>query len=420
MKKTNGFLILLISLLVFAILGGGCWLWYTFAMDHSGWEAAGSSRRYLDEKGRPVTGWQEIDGSRYYFDSDGTMATGLLKLDGNLYFLGRDGILATGWQKLGDQTYYFDESGSAANGWLELEGKRYYLCDGILTTGWREIEGSRYYFQADGAMATGSITLEGQTYAFREDGSLSAGWQDGRYYLADGSAATGWQEIDGKRYCFREDGSPHTGWLEEGEYRYYLLEDGSAAVGPLEIDGYTYHFTPKGVQLWLVNSTHLVPEFYEVEKQLVTGGVYVDKLCAGAFEKMLTDCQSAGNAPHAKVGYRSYWDQQWIYNDTMVQVGQGGLLYVAKPNASEHQLGLAVDVTDSNVPGLNIDQERTGTYKWMQEHCWEYGFILRYPNGTTAITGVGYEPWHYRYVGVEVAMEMKELGITLEEYLGAA
>ena len=86
----------------------------------------------------------------------------------------------------------------------------------------------------------------------------------------------------------------------------------------------------------------------------------------------------------------------------------------------EHQLGLAVDITDSSIQPLNAEQEKAGTYKWLKEHCWEYGFIVRYPNGTTDITGVGYEPWHFRYVGVEVAMEMKQLGITLEEYLGAA
>ena len=107
--------------------------------------------------------------------------------------------------------------------------------------------------------------------------------------------------------------------------------------------------------------------------------------------------------------------------DTIKHVGYGGLLYVAQPNASEHQLGLAVDVIESGGSTvLNNSQENTGTFKWFQEHCWEYGFILRYLNGTSEITGVGYEPWHYRYVGVEVAMELKDLGITLEEYLGAA
>ena len=93
--------------------------------------------------------------------------------------------------------------------------------------------------------------------------------------------------------------------------------------------------------------------------------------------------------------------------------------WVAVPGTSEHQLGLAVDIIDSNYGYLDDYQASMPTQKWLMEHCWEYGFILRYPEGTTEITGIIYEPWHYRYVGVEVAMEMKQLGVTLEEYLGA-
>ena len=93
---------------------------------------------------------------------------------------------------------------------------------------------------------------------------------------------------------------------------------------------------------------------------------------------------------------------------------------VAIPGTSEHQLGLAVDIVDNSNWNLNTSQEKTKTQKWLMEHCWEYGFILRFPNGTTDITGIIYEPWHYRYVGVEISMELRDLGITLEEYLGAA
>ena len=93
---------------------------------------------------------------------------------------------------------------------------------------------------------------------------------------------------------------------------------------------------------------------------------------------------------------------------------------IAVPGTSEHQLGLAVDLMDEDYPYLNDHQANTGTQKWLMEHCHEYGFILRYPIGSTEITGIIYEPWHYRYVGVEIAQEIMNLGITLEEYLGAA
>ena len=68
---------------------------------------------------------------------------------------------------------------------------------------------------------------------------------------------------------------------------------------------------------------------------------------------------------------------------------------------------------------LTDEQANTATQQWLMTHCWEYGFILRYPKGTTNHTGIIYEPWHYRYVGLEMAKEITESGLTLEEYLGA-
>ena len=90
---------------------------------------------------------------------------------------------------------------------------------------------------------------------------------------------------------------------------------------------------------------------------------------------------------------------------------------VAVPGTSEHQLGLAVDLVSSEYTGLDERQEETGSYQWLVKHCAEYGFILRYPNDKTEITGIIYEPWHFRYVGVEAAREIMDQGICLEEYL---
>ena len=87
--------------------------------------------------------------------------------------------------------------------------------------------------------------------------------------------------------------------------------------------------------------------------------------------------------------------------------------WVAIPGTCEHALGLAVDI--------NADKEQSSNeevYNWLAENAWRYGFILRYPKGKEDITGIDYEPWHYRYVGKEVAKEIYEEGITLEEYVG--
>ena len=89
---------------------------------------------------------------------------------------------------------------------------------------------------------------------------------------------------------------------------------------------------------------------------------------------------------------------------------------VAVPGTSEHQLGLAVDICSMDYQLLDEGQEQTAEYQWLRAHCAEYGFILRYPPDTTDITGIIYEPWHFRYVGTPHAQLMTERGLTLEEY----
>ena len=80
---------------------------------------------------------------------------------------------------------------------------------------------------------------------------------------------------------------------------------------------------------------------------------------------------------------------------------------VAVPGTSEHQMGLAVDISGE------------AAHAWLAEHCWEYGFILRYTEEKAEITGIADEPWHFRYVGREISMDMKDSGLCLEESLGA-
>lgn len=90
-----------------------------------------------------------------------------------------------------------------------------------------------------------------------------------------------------------------------------------------------------------------------------------------------------------------------------------------RPAPSEHELGLAADIVSENYQLLVEEQENTAEQQWLMEHCTEYGFILRYPKDKTDLTGVSYEPWHYRYVGKETAQEIMTQGLCLEEYLKA-
>ena len=180
--------------------------------------------------------------------------------------------------------------------------------------------------------------------------------------------------------------------------------------------------------LTLVNPWNSV-EYAGFEPRLtgIGNGQQVDERCADDLKRMLSDCSAAGNAPAVCSAYRSQEAQAQLFENKVQRLMATGMsaeeaepraaLEVARPGTSEHELGLAVDVVDANHPALDQSQERTATQQWLMENCWQYGFILRYPNGSSGITGYIYEPWHYRYVGLEAAQQIHQLGITLEEYL---
>ena len=152
-----------------------------------------------------------------------------------------------------------------------------------------------------------------------------------------------------------------------------------------------------------------------------------DERGAGALKQMLKDCLDANLAPVPLSAYRTQEYQQELFDNKVERLmaemqtpyellEETAAKEVARPGTSEHQTGLAVDIVDEFYPSLDPVQEWMDTQRWLMQHCTEYGFILRYPNGTSDITGIVYEPWHYRYVGKTAAVEIKELGITLEEY----
>ena len=185
--------------------------------------------------------------------------------------------------------------------------------------------------------------------------------------------------------------------------------------------------------LMLVNPWNEVPEGYAPELAPVvhwnqmTSGYEADARCTEQLTQMLNDCMLGGGLPYVCSAYRTQDYQQMLFDNKIERLIEEGVSpekapavaarSVAFPGTSEHQLGLALDIIDENYPGLDEAQEWTPTQRWLMEHCWEYGFILRYPNGTSEITGIIYEPWHYRYVGTAHAKAIHELDMTLEEYL---
>jgi D-alanyl-D-alanine carboxypeptidase len=179
--------------------------------------------------------------------------------------------------------------------------------------------------------------------------------------------------------------------------------------------------------LILVNPWNPIPENHSIALTELKNDQAVDERCYPALQDMMDACRAEGLSPVICSSYRSMEKQKKLFKkqiDTMLAMGlsqaeaeQEAAKAVAIPGTSEHQLGLAVDIVDLNNQSLDESQEETGVQKWLLAHCWEYGFILRYPNDKSEITGIMYEPWHYRYVGKEIAMEIYRKGECLEEYL---
>lgn len=179
--------------------------------------------------------------------------------------------------------------------------------------------------------------------------------------------------------------------------------------------------------LVLVNNTHPMKDGYVPELTELEPGHSVDKRIVNAAKKMLSDAEEQGLHIEICSAYRSVKRQEQVFGESMKERVKDGMEYwdayketalnVAEPGTSEHALGLALDLISNEYSELDERQEETAEAKWLAENCHKYGFILRYPSEKTNITGIIYEPWHYRYVGEEYAAEIMELGITLEEYL---
>lgn len=176
-----------------------------------------------------------------------------------------------------------------------------------------------------------------------------------------------------------------------------------------------------GWNLMLVNSQYRIPDDYSVELIRLSNGEQVDSRIYPDLQEMFDDARGAGYSLFVRAGYRSEEDQEDLMEDKIEAYRQEGYSqreaeheaekWVAKPGTSEHELGLAVDI---NAEG-QTDGNRL--YQWLAEHSWKYGFILRYPAEKEEITGIDYEPWHFRYVGKQAAKEMYEQDLCLEEYV---
>lgn len=176
-----------------------------------------------------------------------------------------------------------------------------------------------------------------------------------------------------------------------------------------------------GWQLILVNSEYKVPGSWESEFVTLSCGEMVDKRIYPDLQDMFDTALSEGIDLVVRSGYRSEKEQKEIlikkigsfrkegYGNT--EAAEKATDLVSMPGTSEHQLGIAVDINAENGTGKNE------AYKWLSENSYRFGFIVRYPSGKSHITGISYEPWHFRYVGKDHAKRIYESGQCLEEYL---
>lgn len=179
--------------------------------------------------------------------------------------------------------------------------------------------------------------------------------------------------------------------------------------------------------LILVNKQHPIPDQYEVKVGNLSKGMKCDVRVIAKIREMLENAQQDGIILSIKSPYRNDQRQTYLFNKKVKTNMKQKMSYleaykesaqaVTLPGASEHQIGLAFDIVSNQYSLLEEEFAQTEAGNWLSEHSHEYGFILRYPKGKEDITGIEFEPWHFRYVGVEAATYMYNNNLTLEEFV---
>ena len=176
----------------------------------------------------------------------------------------------------------------------------------------------------------------------------------------------------------------------------------------------------------LINKDTPIKSYAPSVRQFGSDGPYVDKRIIDSLSSLVDAAKKAGFEPYISVGYRSYADQQQLFNEKASELSQNGVYtyeeaqqiaaeIVAKPGTSDHQTGLAVDILDKEYEVLDYSKMDSKFFDWLDAHCAQFGFIKRYPSNKKSVTGWD-EPWHYRYVGKEVAEFIMKNGMCLEEF----
>ena len=444
----------------------GEWYYYIDGVRQTGWHGINGKWYYFDNNGVMQKGWKEIEGQWFYFNTGGDMTVGWKQIDGKWYYFCL-GEMVTGWNEIEDKWYYFNPGGSMVTGWKQIDGKWYYFNPGgSMVTGWKQIDGKWYYFNPGGSMVTGWKQIDGKWYYFSSGGSMVTGWRqiDGKWYYFNpgGSMRTGWLQYGDDWYYLKSSGVMAADEIAEGHIfdvsGKWVCAVTSTNEQLAEFKSADYYI-PKNIDRYVAykkdNTKKTVDEVVQavnanIDREFYTGieatdmskgyliicnkyyqlsSSYVPKLetlgsgygsgsmeptAAKVFRNMVDAAKKDGITLKSVSPYRSYSTQKSLYNGYVSRSGKAQAdTYSARPGHSEHQTGLAVDI---NCASTSANFQNTKEYAWLIKNCYKYGFILRYPEGKQYLTGYIYEPWHYRYVGVETATKVTQLGITYEEY----
>jgi D-alanyl-D-alanine carboxypeptidase len=186
-------------------------------------------------------------------------------------------------------------------------------------------------------------------------------------------------------------------------------------------------FSRSDWKLILINKQHHIPDDYTFTLGTIKGSMKCDERIIEELQEMLQAAQKDGISLAIRSPYRDYERQIMLFNrkikaymkkkNSYLESYRQAAQAVTIPGSSEHQVGLALDITCDTYTSLNEGFGETQAGKWLAAHSYEYGFILRYPEGKEDVTGIEYEPWHFRYVGKEAAAYMYENELTLEEFV---
>ncbi|MCR5672346.1 MAG: M15 family metallopeptidase [Lachnospiraceae bacterium] len=184
---------------------------------------------------------------------------------------------------------------------------------------------------------------------------------------------------------------------------------------------------PDDWRLILVNKQNPVPDDLEVNLSNINGSQYADSRIIADIYRMMDAAANDGVDLMICSAYRSYERQKTLFNNKINKLMDSGMTYlesykvgsmnVTVPGTSEHHLGLALDILTGSYTTMDDGFGETEAGKWLAQNAPDYGFILRYPQGKEEITGIVYEPWHFRYVGTKYAKDITKRGVCLEEYL---